>query len=623
MSSRNRSLSHSPSYEDQKPYRSSHRNRDRMNERIYDFDFDNSKDKSISKLNKYEEKGRYYGDRGRSRSPSDRYGLHSYDVDDRRDSRSSRSSRPHREDHQSYKEESKSKLPPVKKNSVLENLKKKALSLKEKQETEKQNQKEVNEKSLTKSHVWSSDEDVTNSVSPNICTNNNNNNNNSVSPCTPLEDGKKKTPRWMSDDEEEDQEEISFQKRVSPKSVSPSVSLTPQDPSNTISINKMDINTQEEEKEEEEEKIVSPIIESPKIIEPINPDGCRNISVYSKIQRLGEGTYGVVYKAKNNITQEIVALKKIKINPSTTSASGFPITALREVNLLLSLHHPNIIPVKEMVIDPHPPMTTYMVMEYLPLDMVKVMFTKMQVPFSQSEVKCLLYQLLQGVEYMHSKWIIHRDLKLSNLLYNNGQLSICDFGLARIYSDPLELYTQQVVSLGYRAPELLVNPRESKVLYDDKLDMWSVGCIFYELLTRTPFVSLKQGNGEMEALIKIIKQIGYPPPEYDGFKNTCWNNELNKVKNVRSNLRTVLPAIAIASPVYLSEQGMDLLLKLLAWDPKQRITAEEALQHPYFQEKPFMISKEAMPHFEMTSNDTPEKTTTKEDLKQLADLLKK
>lgn len=139
----------------------------------------------------------------------------------------------------------------------------------------------------------------------------------------------------------------------------------------------------------------------------------------------------MVFKARCRETGEIFALKQIKFGPETSKV-GFPITALREINILLALQHPNIVRVKEMVVGSSID-SIYMVMEYCENDLKKCMQTSKQ-SFSTAEVKQLMVQLLSAIDHMHQKWYIHRDLKTSNLLYSNkGFLAVCDFGLARKY----------------------------------------------------------------------------------------------------------------------------------------------------------------------------------------------
>lgn len=174
--------------------------------------------------------------------------------------------------------------------------------------------------------------------------------------------------------------------------------------------------------------------------------GCRSVDDFERLNKIDEGTYGVVYRARDKKTGEIVALKKVKMEKER---EGFPLTSLREINILLSFHHPSIVDVKEVVVGSSLD-SIFMVMEYMEHDL-KGLMESMKQPFSQSEVKCLMIQLLEGVKYLHDNWVLHRDLKTSNLLLNNrGELKICDFGLARQYGSPLKPYTHLVVTLWYR-----------------------------------------------------------------------------------------------------------------------------------------------------------------------------
>lgn len=174
--------------------------------------------------------------------------------------------------------------------------------------------------------------------------------------------------------------------------------------------------------------------------------GCRSVDEFERLNKIDEGTYGVVYRARDKKTGEIVALKKVKMEKER---EGFPLTSLREINILLSFHHPSIVDVKEVVVGSSLD-SIFMVMEYMEHDLKALMETMKQ-PFSQSEVKCLVLQLLEGIKYLHDNWVLHRDLKTSNLLLNNrGELKICDFGLARQYGSPLKPYTHLVVTLWYR-----------------------------------------------------------------------------------------------------------------------------------------------------------------------------
>ncbi|KAI3780045.1 hypothetical protein L2E82_09906 [Cichorium intybus] len=227
--------------------------------------------------------------------------------------------------------------------------------------------------------------------------------------------------------------------------------------------------------------------------------GCRSVDEFERLNKIDEGTYGVVYRAKDKKTGEVVALKKVKMEKER---EGFPLTSLREINILLSFHHPSIVDVKEVVVGSNLD-SIFMVMEYMEHDLKALMETMKQ-PFSQSEVKCLMLQLLEGTQYLHDNWVLHRDLKTSNLLLNNrGELKICDFGLARQYGSPLKPYTHLVVTLWYRAPELLLGAKE----YSTAIDMWSLGCIMAELLSKQP---LFNGKTEFDQLDKIFKILGTP-----------------------------------------------------------------------------------------------------------------
>ncbi|XP_039068968.1 cyclin-dependent kinase G-2-like isoform X2 [Hibiscus syriacus] len=255
--------------------------------------------------------------------------------------------------------------------------------------------------------------------------------------------------------------------------------------------------------------------------------GCRCVDEFERLNKIDEGTYGVVFRAKDKKTGEIVALKKVKMEKER---EGFPLTSLREINILLSSHHPSIVDVKEVVVGSSLD-SIFMVMEYMEHDLKALMETMKQ-PFSQSEVKCLMLQLLEGVKYLHDNWVLHRDLKTSNLLLNNqGDLKICDFGLARQYGSPLKPYTHLVVTLWYRAPELLLGARQ----YFTAIDMWSLGCIMAELLSKEP---LFNGKTEFDQLYKIFRTLGTP-------NETIWPG-FSKLPGVKVNfVNHQLPALGI------------------------------------------------------------------------------
>ncbi|KAJ3284671.1 Cyclin-dependent kinase 11A [Borealophlyctis nickersoniae] len=300
--------------------------------------------------------------------------------------------------------------------------------------------------------------------------------------------------------------------------------------------------------------------------------GCRSVDNYEKLNRIEEGAYGVVYRARDRQTGEIVALKKLKLE---NEKNGFPVTSLREIHTLLLAKHPNIVNVKEIVVTKSLS-GIFIVMEFVEHDL-KSLMENMQTPFLQSEIKTLMLQLLSGVACLHQNWIVHRDLKTSNLLMNNrGQIKIADFGLAR-RSSLLFAYLEhrcpsRLTRIDYRAPELLLGAKE----YSTAIDMWSIGCIFGELVNKEP---LLPGKGELDQLKKIFKLVGTPNERiWPGYSELPATKTFSFAKQGFNTLRNRFP--------YLTESGLNLMSRLLTLDPEKRITAEEALKHPYFTESP-------------------------------------
>lgn len=211
----------------------------------------------------------------------------------------------------------------------------------------------------------------------------------------------------------------------------------------------------------------------------------------------------------------------------------------------------------------------------------------MSEPFLKSEIKTLLLQLISGVDYLHTNWILHRDLKTSNLLLNNrGVLKIADFGMARYYGDPPPRMTQLVVTLWYRAPELLLGEER----YGTAIDMWSIGCIFGELLTKEP---LLQGKNEVDELIKIFELCGTPTEEtWPGYKR------LPNARHLRFPGNTILKGSTLRTKFpFLTSTGISLLVDLLALNPAKRPSADKMLNHAFFREDPKPKSTEMFPTF--------------------------
>jgi len=204
--------------------------------------------------------------------------------------------------------------------------------------------------------------------------------------------------------------------------------------------------------------------------------------------------------------------------------------------------------------------------------------------FLPGEVKCLMRQLLSAISHLHDNWILHRDLKSSNLLLSHhGILKVGDFGLAREYGSPLQAYTAIVVTLWYRAPELLLGIKE----YSCPIDVWSIGCIFGEFLTMNPVFP---GESEIDELNRIFKLLGTPSEKiWPGYSKLPGPQKMKFVDFPVSNLRSKF------TKEMLSDKGLDFLKRLLTYDPKRRLTCDEALQHSYFDEAPVAIDPSMFP----------------------------
>ncbi|MQM09191.1 hypothetical protein Taro_042059 [Colocasia esculenta] len=302
---------------------------------------------------------------------------------------------------------------------------------------------------------------------------------------------------------------------------------------------------------------------------------CRGgVDDYDILDKVGAGAYGVVFKAREKETGDTVALKKMDLDGA----------AIGEITLLGSLpQHPCIVGLKEVVSDGRGRLIrqVYMVMEYLEYDLSRVIEGAKQ-RLSEGSAKYLMHQLLQGVSFLHANGVMHRDLKTSNLLLNReGQLKLCDFGLSRRCIDGIgkqQPYTDLVVTLWYRAPELLLMAEG----YSAAVDMWSVGCIMAELLRRVP---LFPGTNELDQLHRIFGVLGVPDEAtWPDFTSLCAKMGVRLTSGCgrpcTGKLKKLLPRAS------LSEAGHDLLVRLLAYDPRRRLTVEEALNHPWFQEMP-------------------------------------
>jgi cyclin-dependent kinase 10 len=319
---------------------------------------------------------------------------------------------------------------------------------------------------------------------------------------------------------------------------------------------------------------------------------CIDVNDYVKLNRLGQGTYGIVYRARHSTTNEIVALKKVILEQK----DGLPISSLREISLLRQLRHENIVQVHNIAVGPSLD-SIFMIMEYCDHDMAFLMDNVIaknpsEKQFTPSQVKCLFHQLLSGIQHLHKNHIVHRDLKLSNiLLTRDGTLKIADFGLARKFKHNQPM-TPRVVTLWYRSPELLLGTSD----YETKIDMWSAGCIFAELLLSKP---LLPGNTEQQQLELIssllgklvisINGIGSPENVWPDYHKLPLAKTLVIPTQEYSNLSDVF---ALYSP-----GAKDILLGLLVYDPKKRWSVKQTFKSFYWDEQPRMCDKLMLPSF--------------------------
>jgi len=285
---------------------------------------------------------------------------------------------------------------------------------------------------------------------------------------------------------------------------------------------------------------------------------------FHKIEKIGEGTYGVVFKGRNKRTNEIVAMKKIRLE---SEDEGVPSTAIREISLLKELQHPNIVSLKDVLMQEA---KLYLIFEFLTMDLKKYMDTNVPKDGQMDPVlvKSYTYQLLQGLLFCHQRRVLHRDLKPQNLLIDkNGAIKIADFGLARAFGIPVRVYTHEVVTLWYRAPEVLLGSPK----YSCPIDIWSIGTIFAEMVNRRP---LFQGDSEIDQLFRIFRVLRTPNEE-------LWPGvtQLPDFKPTFPNWSTMNLK---ASMKKLETSGLDLLDQMLVYDPAKRISAKRAMSHPYF-----------------------------------------
>ncbi|XP_034477378.1 cyclin-dependent kinase 10 [Drosophila innubila] len=311
---------------------------------------------------------------------------------------------------------------------------------------------------------------------------------------------------------------------------------------------------------------------------------CRPVSEFEKLNRVGEGSYGIVYRARDTRSGEIVALKKVRMDQEK---DGLPVSGLREIMILKRCQHENIVRLREVVVGKSLD-SIFLVMDFCEQDLASVL-DNMSQPFTESEVKCITLQVLRALKYMHSRFIIHRDLKVSNLLMTDkGSIKVADFGLARLSGQPAKPMTPQMVTLWYRAPELLLGART----HSSAVDMWAFGCILGELLLGKP---LLPGNSEIAQLNMIIDLLGAPSESiWPGFKDLPAVQNFSLSQQPYNNLKTKFHMIGQA--------GRTLLGILFYYNPSRRATAEECLSSKYFTEAPLPCDPRMMPTFPQHRN---------------------
>ncbi|CAA0818009.1 Protein kinase superfamily protein [Striga hermonthica] len=277
-----------------------------------------------------------------------------------------------------------------------------------------------------------------------------------------------------------------------------------------------------------------------RLVEKSSVSGYGSIEDYECLDRISQGAYGVVCRARHKMTNEIVAVKK--------EFGGLCESTQTEINILKSIRHPSVVEYKHLAVDDWDDI--YVVMEYAEYDLHEYL---KRTSFTLPHVKRLMKELLEGVNHLHQNRVMHRDLKPSNVLVDaKGKLKICDFGMSRQFPSALDpVCTPHVGTLWYRAPELFLEPHT----YLSAVDMWSVGCIMAEFFLRQV---LFKGDSEIEQLGIIVTNHGLLREKF------------------------VAATVSEEGGLLLSESGFQLLSRLLCYSPQERITAQDALNHEWF-----------------------------------------
>lgn len=297
---------------------------------------------------------------------------------------------------------------------------------------------------------------------------------------------------------------------------------------------------------------------------------------FEPIKDIGQGTYGVVQKCKDKLTDQIVAVKKIRTQKS--KKIGFPQTTLREVKLLTELNHPNIVELKLVVQSEDPDDDLFLIFEYCEYDLYALLYKKV---LDTDHIKSIMKQFLVVLQYCAGQKVIHRDLKPANMfITKQNVLKLGDFGLARKIKDDRARYSETVITLWYRPPEILASHGNKN--YKTEVDIWSAGCILYEMVTREQLFKAS-GNNPVLQLVEICSICG-PLPQNNMNQESAELFEMMKKDRIpeESKLEEFLESKFSKYPEFISL--IPLLLKMLKLNPDERITAEDALNEPFFRD---------------------------------------
>lgn len=378
-------------------------------------------------------------------------------------------------------------------------------------------------------------------------------------------------------------------------------------------------------------------------IPSLNSSTIGTVHGYKRLAKLGEGRFGIVWKAVHVKTQATVAIKSLKLNCRTDR--GFPLEVIREMGILTALQrtgrngsrHPNILQLVEVVMDDSgvtpgggnlDMSSWFLVTEYAEFTLARVLeMRRIDRPFTEAHVKTMAHDLFSALEHLHERWFIHRDVKVDNVLVSSdGVLKLADFGSARRFGKPLEPMTPGMVSGHYRSPELLLGTDGA---YGPAVDVWAVACVICELLSGTV---LFPGQSELDQLSLVFSMLGVPTAEeWPSFgelvsrkgltwKVDAWRRSADRgcgISNASGRrrvgmglgfpkLRAHFPAegydplhvhAASFTRTALSSNGFDLLKSALQCNPEKRISAAAALAHPWFLQRQTSVGQ-ALPSLE-------------------------